>query len=940
MKNLNKEKNTVEISLEEYNKLLNEVKELGRKLSFAEAMIDASPIPMFAKTNDAKFCVINKSYEKYFDVNRKELLGNTVLSSEYLSEDDRRKYHLEDLQAINNIGGTHYETSFDLKQGKGSALYWTKAFICAKNNEKGLVGYIVDISKQKKFEDSLATTVNKLQISENEAQISNERMKLMLDSMPLASAIWSKKDGLIDASMESARIFGFENIDEFISNFYDLHPEYQPNGLKSLDVIPKITERVFAEGYMRADWVCKDRNGITFPIELTLIKSEFQGDDILLIYVRDLREHYENIKKLREADEVTRIMLDTNPYGILVWNSDNKLINCNNSIAKIFGLNESSEFLEKYLSFVPEYQPDGMLSYDKLMLELKKACINGSSSCKWYGKDMNGNVVSTEVHNVRVKHRDEDIVIGYVKDLRDIEKSMKETRTIEARTNAILNGVPLGISILTSDLHIIDCNEMVYKFRNFSSKQEYIETVDDYFQNPRAEYSDSSAFLKEKFAEAAKLGQSNFEFTAITRTGEQLPLEVTIIRAFVENDIIFISYSHDLRETKKMLEEIKLAKESAEKSAQIKSEFLANMSHEIRTPMNGILGLLHILIDTNLDDLQKSYMQKALFSTNELLRIINDILDFSKIEAGKLDLEAINFTIHDVCSELESLFGHAMQDKGLECIMDEGEFATTNVIGDPLRLKQVLYNLLSNAIKFTAKGKISITVQSKEEADNKLHCLFKIKDTGIGLDDEQISKLFSAFSQADTSVTRKYGGTGLGLAISKKIVNMMQGEIWVESHVGKGSTFFFTTVFELAEKDEIDNSQVKSLQFKNEKQCTGHILLVEDNQINQIIAKELLVRVGYTVEIAVNGEEAIKMLEKNVYNLVLMDIQMPILDGLSATKMIRQNEKFEELPVIAMSAHAMAGDREKSLQAGMNDHITKPILPDILYNTLHYWLNK
>ncbi len=385
--------------------------------------------------------------------------------------------------------------------------------------------------------------------------------------------------------------------------------------------------------------------------------------------------------------------------------------------------------------------------------------------------------------------------------------------------------------------------------------------------------------------------------------------------------------------------------DNAEENSRIKSDFLANMSHEIRTPMNGVLGLLHLLSQTKLDQKQDEYVQKTLYSANNLMRIIDDILDFSKMEANKLELESTKFTIANIFQEVTDLYTPKANSKHLDFEAYAGDYANKTLIGDPLRIKQVLFNLVSNAIKFTEQGKIILKVTYENPTNNKLNCIFSVEDNGIGLTKEQQQSLFTAFTQADTSTTRKYGGTGLGLAISKKIVETMQGKVWLRSAEGQGATFYFSLSFEMIDEDDTvinDHDKATSMNTvatnQNISSAKEQILLVEDNDINQMIAKELLESAGYKVDIAENGLIALDMLDKNPYDAVLMDIQMPIMDGLTATKKIRQNEAYKNLPVIAMSAHAMVGDREISLQSGMNDHITKPINPENLFASLQHWL--
>ncbi len=671
--------------------------------------------------------------------------------------------------------------------------------------------------------------------------------------------------------------------------------------------------------------------------EYNLLKGELEQ---LRCKLALLDESSESALQKPEADGYAQVMLDQSPFGALIWDQHGNLVDCNKALALIFGLDDTQQFLDNFPTLFPEVQPDGVSSIERMRQEIGKTLIEGSTTCYWMGKCAKGKELPLEVKGVRAKHNGEYVAIGYLSDLRELEGNIKKAKEAELRTNAILNGIPMGINLLNADFKIFDCNDKALEIMNMISKQEYIDTIFEYLPEIQPNGQNTALLLQENFLLAKQNGYTNFEVFLFTTDNEALPVEITLIRANIAHEELYIGYVLDLRETKKMLGDIELSRVAAEKSAMAKSEFLANMSHEIRTPMNGILGLLHILSATELDKVQTNYIHKALFSTKELLRIINDILDFSKIEAGKLEMESTTFTLYDVCSELEGLLGHTAKDKGLNYTIERCEFAHTNLLGDPLRLKQVLLNLVSNAIKFTSKGNIGIKIKCTLQGNNKLHGHFQISDTGIGLSEEQIKHLFTAFTQADTSFTRKYGGTGLGLAISKNIVEMMQGEIWVESVLGQGSTFYFTAVFEL-DKEIHQIASITDVNEINEKKSyKGHLLLVEDNQINQIIAEELLQSVGYTIDIANNGQEALDMLENTSYDLVLMDIQMPLMDGLTATKAIRQNQKFKQLPIIAMSAHAMAGDKEKSLKSGMNDHITKPISPNILYSTLEYWLTK
>ena len=894
---------------------------LADQLLFVQILIDAVPNPIFYKGPDGRFLGCNRAYETTFGTTRAYLQGKTVLDLDYLPPSDRVAYHDEDLRVIREVGQVQKELAMPFADGEvHDTLYWVSGFRLSDGRAGGLLGIIVDISAAKR--------------AERRARDAEAQLRAILESSPIAVVISNTSGMPLFANTRACELAGLSH-ERFMQQpvaqrFAD--PAERDQALTLLDTLGEVRDREIALSHAGGEprWAL-----------LSMERTELGSEPVVLAWTYDitpLKQVERDLRKLSLAVEESPVMVViTSPRGDVQY--------VNPHFTKVTGYTQADVANDPPDIFDAGGNKDGVFAtlWDTLR---------------------HGRVWRAECQSTRK------------------------------------NGEHFWVAIAVSGL------------------------------------KDNAG--------------------AITHC--VWVLEDASVRKATETA---------LRHAKRM----------AEEAAQTKSRFLANMSHEIRTPMNAIIGLSHLTLETDLDDLQRDYVGKIQQSGKTLLRVINDILDFSRIEAGRVEIESIDFLLDDVLEQVTTLVGQRAQEKGLELLLDVAQETPAHLVGDPVRLGQVLTNLAGNAVKFTEQGEVSIRIRLPRRSEGRATLEFAVQDTGLGIDPKQQATLFDAFSQADGSTTRRFGGTGLGLTISRHLVQLMGGDIRVESQPGVGSTFSFAIEFGIqgeaaptrlpvqleglrvlvvddhpAARDVL-LGMLRSLPFRAEAAASGQaaidavsvadahdpfglvlmdwrmpgidgleatrrikrdarlkhpptvilvtafgtgdvavdaaevgaeaqvfkpltasslldaimqaygleramaalpapragdahelkglrVLVVEDNDINQQIATSLLGSRGIETEVAGNGRMALTRLEADgqpPIDAVLMDLQMPELDGFETTRLLRAQPRFAELPIIAMTAHALADEREQCLIAGMNDHVPKPIDPDLLFAVLAKW---
>jgi len=839
-----------------------------------------------------------------------------------------------------------------------------------------------------------------LEIMVGELAKANERTKILMEKTPFCARLWNSNYEMIDCNEAAVRLFGFNDKQECLDNYRDLYPEYQPDGQRSADKIIKYLKEAFTDGLCEFEWMYKMPDGTAMPAIAILVRVEYDDGYAVAEYTRDMREHN---KMIRDVEYRNNMLQAVNSAATILLNSDidsfESALNKGMKVlaeavmvdrvriwknqekdgelycTQLFEWSDNAEYLQgkditidvSYNKVLPGWHsvlsnrdcindfvcnmnkeiiaylsPQGIVSLLVVPVFIEEkfwGCV-GFEDCnkeRKFSNEEESILSSCGLVFAEALLRNE-MVISIRDTSEQLEKAMERIMEDDKQMRAMLDSMPLACRLFKPNFEYIDSNPAALELVGANDTQEFRDNIDKIMPEHQP-CGHSSKALQEKHVQIAlKKGRSRFEFWLNKLNGEAIPCEFTMVRVLYKGENVIAGYLRDLREEKAVLEEIKRA-EIAEESNKAKSRFLANMSHEIRTPMNSIVGFSELALDDDISLKTRDYLTNILSNSEGLLQIINDILDISKIESGKMELEHVPFDPYELFSTCRTIISPRAIEKGIEVHYYLEPLAGKRPLGDPTKLRQVLVNLLSNAVKFTESGTIRLQASVKEMGKKTVTIYVEVKDTGIGMTEEQVKKLFTHFTQAESGTTRKYGGTGLGLAISKNILDLMGGKLMVESTPGVGSNFSFELKLDTIDISDADMTDKQITQKDLMKPVfEGEILICEDNAMNQQVAREHLERVGFKTVVAENGKVGVEIVQarkdkgEKQFDLIFMDIHMPIMDGIEAAAKIR--EMGTGIPIVAMTANIMSEDRMQYEKNGMSDYVGKPFTSQELWRCL------
>ena len=771
---------------------------------------------------------------------------------------------------------------------------------------------------------------------DEEAILSQQKL---YDSNPIPASLWlANSIKMIDCNQSVVDLVGAKNKQDYLKNTSTFLPKYQPCGTPSVEKITELFKRAVESGKVREVWMHTHASGEIIPGEVILIKVELYGETMIAAYLHDLRPLRDADEKIREAMNMTQILLDTSPALIEIWDSEDNFVDCNRQMLEMFGLSSKEEFSNRYDMHVPKMQPCGTLSTELEFQHRITVLSEGSVRYEWTCQLPSGELIPFEVMAFCIEHGDRRLIVSYSNDVRPIKLAMKleNEREMSERMRLMFDATPLVIEYWDKNYDAIDCNQTCLDYYGYPDKEAYRKNI---FRHSPAFQPDGtpSRYLWNTHLEMIfRDGTGRFEFVERLR-GRDSYTEVQGVRVKHRDEIIVVTYKNDITQLREADEQRRL-KEIAEVSSQAKSIFLARMSHEIRTPITAVLGISEVqLQDTNLPPAVEESFAKIYSSADMLLNLINDILDLSKIEAGKLTIVEEEYDVASMVSDVANLSLTHTGCKDIKFSLQVDENLPNVLIGDFLRIEQIINNLVSNAFKYTETGNIEMRLQS-EYLEDCVMLTIVISDTGYGMTAQQLSAINDNYSRFHERDKKFISGAGLGIPIVFSLLEIMGGNIYFESEVGKGTCATVRipqktsgtevlgkeNAYNLQQLESASNAIVKRFKFTPEPMPYGKVLVVDDVEANLFVAAGLLKFYDLHIETCSNGFDAInKVKSGNVYDIIFMDHMMPGINGVEAMQRIR--ELGYQYPVVVLTANAMIGQAEEFISKGFDGFVSKPI---------------
>jgi PAS domain S-box-containing protein len=785
---------------------------------------------------------------------------------------------------------------------------------------------------------------------------SNEYTRVMMNAAPQPCSLWDANGNILDCNRPMLDIIGLAQKPDRLSTerFLGNVPDIQPDGVRTIDKVNMVIGAAMKSGYERGEWLLSAYTGESLPIEATVVRVPWQDSYRVVVYATDLREAEARRREAREAEERMRIMLDSMPLSCTFWDADGNLIDCNKKAIEHFDCENKQEYANNFFMLSPKYQPDGRLSEEKAKALIRDTYENGQNNFIWEHITAKGQPLPVEVHMQRVKWEDTYRVVGYTRDMRKI-------RTLEdelIHMSSLVEASPNLAMYVKSDRSIAYVNPAVADVSGFAKDEILSSGLEAIFDSEKLDY------LTDRYApRLPERDRFDFEMDMICKNERRLSFLVSVFTIISRGGATDMGLTAiDITDMKRMREELVEAKLHAEQYSRAKSNFISRMSHEMRTPLNAIIGMSGMsgMAETADGARRKYCAEKINESAGHLLGMIDDILDMAKIDLGYFELFASECSFNGIMRSVVAEVSPLAEDKKQIFSAAADESIPDLLIADGRRLRQVLVRLLSNAVKFTPEnGEVRLSAKRLGDARGKCRIRFEVQDSGMGISAERKERLWDIFEQEDDGIARAHGGMGMGLSISKRIVELMGGDIWVESESGKGSLFVCTIEAEAAQPGasaqpgakfsdakfsdaRFSDARFSDAKFPCEDAASGadladcRILVVDDIEMNREIIMALLEATGAAMDGAEDGAQAVRMFSENAYDLVLMDLHMPAMDGFETARRIRASgsPRADSVRIVAVTADTGGDVVAACIAAGMNGHMGKPVTYESLAKTL------